>query len=128
MVLEDIPEPVLRFIAKNIDSVPHLEALILLWENPKQVWTQDTIAERIYVSSNDAGAILKDLQQRKLIALQQDDVPQFQLDPAWDSSSTMVELVHTYRRHLVRIATFIHSNSPSAVREFARAFDFKKDR
>ena len=34
----------------------------------------------------------------------------------------------TYRRELVRVANMIHSKAPAAVREFARAFRFTKDR
>jgi hypothetical protein len=33
----------------------------------------------------------------------------------------------TYRRELLRISRMIHSKAPSSVREFARAFKFKKD-
>ena len=36
--------------------------------------------------------------------------------------------VSSYRRHVVRIATFIHAGASQAVREFARAFDLKKER
>jgi hypothetical protein len=40
----------------------------------------------------------------------------------------MPEVAASYRRHLVPLATFIHSRASTAVREFARAFDLKKDR
>jgi hypothetical protein len=40
----------------------------------------------------------------------------------------MPEVAAAYRRHLVPLATFIHSRASTAVREFARAFDLKKDR
>jgi hypothetical protein len=39
----------------------------------------------------------------------------------------MPEVAAAYRRHLVQLATFIHSGASPAVREFARAFDLKKE-
>jgi hypothetical protein len=33
-----------------------------------------------------------------------------------------------YRREIVRISTMLHSKTSPSVREFARAFRFKKDR
>ena len=41
----------------------------------------------------------------------------------------LMELVETaYRKELMRISRMIHSKAPAAVREFARAFRFTKDR
>ena len=34
----------------------------------------------------------------------------------------------TYRREIVRVSTLIHSKGSSAVRDFARAFRFTKER
>ena len=34
----------------------------------------------------------------------------------------------TYRREVVRVATLIHSRTPSSLRDFARAFRFKSDK
>ena len=39
----------------------------------------------------------------------------------------MRTLSETYRRQLVRVATLIHSNASAAVRDFADAFNLKKD-
>jgi hypothetical protein len=53
----------------------------------------------------------------------------YRYNPQWDASGeVMPEVAAAYRRHLVPIATFIHSRASTAVREFARAFDLKKDR
>ena len=55
--------------------------------------------------------------------------PCYRYNPQWDpSGQVMPEVAAAYRRHLVQLATFIHSRASTAVREFARAFDLKKDR
>jgi hypothetical protein len=49
--------------------------------------------------------------------------------PLSDEQNEMMRVVDSaYRRDLVRISTMIHSKASPAVREFARAFRFKKER
>jgi hypothetical protein len=122
----DIPERVLRFISESIHTVPQLEALLLLWQEPEKSWSADEIASRTYVSLETGQQILRSLQARQLAT---GDGTHYRYSPAWDSSGTlMAEVSRTYRRHLVRITTFIHTGPSTSVRDFARAFDFKKDR
>jgi predicted transcriptional regulator len=125
-----IPESVLQFIAERIDSVPQLEALLLLWENPQRSWSEDEVAARIYVSRAAATQILQALQRQNLVGLATTQSSgQYEYNPQWDPSGlVMPEVAAAYRRHLVQLATFIHSRASTAVREFARAFDLKKDR
>jgi hypothetical protein len=121
-----IPEKVLQFLAEKIDTVPQLEALLLMWESPQRLWSQEDLCARIYVDKLVATSILQALQRRQLIAL---EGSLYRYDPSWDASAEiMPEVAAAYRRHLVPVATFIHSRASSAVREFARAFDLKKDR
>lgn len=123
----DIPERVLRFLSERIDAVPQLEALLLLWQEPSKAWSVDEIARRVYVSPETSQQILRSLQTRQLAI--SDDGAGYRYSAAWDGSGTlMAEVASTYRRHLVRIATFIHSGASASVRDFARAFHLKKDR
>ncbi len=124
-----IPDSVLQFIAERIDSVPQLEALLLLCESPQRSWTEEEVAARIYVSRVAAAQILQALQRQNLVTPAAAQSPQYQYNPQWDpTGQVMPEVTAAYRRHLVQLATFIHSRASTAVREFARAFDFKKDR
>jgi hypothetical protein len=128
-VLGDIPEDVLRFLTEKIDSVPHLETLLLLSEAPAQSWTVEQVAARLYTSQEAAGAILKKLQQHRLAAHDASTPSRYRYDPAWDEGGQLMSKIsETYRLRLVQVAGFIHSKASSSVREFARAFDFKKDR
>jgi hypothetical protein len=127
--LGDLPDDVARFLTEKIDTVPHLETLLLLSENPMQSWTAEEIAARIYTSQDATVAILKGLQQHRFVATDRATPPKYRYDSAWDSAGELMPRVAaTYRRRLVQVATFIHSKASSSVREFARAFDFKKDR
>jgi predicted ArsR family transcriptional regulator len=120
-------DEVLRFIFENIDTVPHLEALLLLWQNSASAWSTETVAARLYVSPAQASTILEDLSRRGFVAPEQEGGP-FRYAPDWDAQrGLMPRISETYRRNLVGITRMIHSKGSASVREFARAFQIKKD-
>lgn len=122
----EIPQDVLEFIARRIDSVPHLEALLLMWEQPQKVWTEDEISRRVYVNHEQAESILRDTARHGFIAASTDTPKGYYYNPAWDRAQLMPKVASTYRQHLVHMAELIHSKAASAaVEEFARAFKFK---
>ena len=57
------------FIIEQIDSVPQLEALLLLFNSRPKTWSIETMAKSLYVRSDVAVRILDTLLQRKLIAV-----------------------------------------------------------
>lgn len=123
-----ISERVLDFIADKIDTVPELEALLLLWQEPDKRWSVQEIAQRLYVTTDAAATILRALHQRQLAAADGQPLA-YRYSGAWDRSGRLMsEVDETYRHHLVRVATFIHCGGSSAIREFARAFDFTRER
>jgi predicted transcriptional regulator len=129
------PEPrelhpdVVRFIEEQIDSVPHLEALLLLWESGAKHWTVNEIAARLYVTNDKAESALEDLVRRRLVRRDLDDGrPCYCYDSAWDETGEqMGRIATTYQRQLRQVATVIHSKVSTAVRDFARAFRIKKE-
>ena len=118
---------VYRFIQQEIESVPHLEALLLLWNSRPQPWTVENLAKRLYVSNEFVTTLLQELARRELVEFdagppegyryRSDSVEQDKLIAALDS---------TYRREVVRISTMIHSRPSASVRDFARAFRFTR--
>jgi len=115
-----------KFILEEIDSVPHLEAVLLLWKHRPRRWTVAEIASSLYVDQDMAEQILKDLANRRLITMEDRDVYFCEPD---EELSRLLQCVGTaYSRELIRISRLIHSKAPAALREFARAFRFTKDR
>jgi hypothetical protein len=124
----ELPAAVQRFIAERIDTVPHLEALLLLWESAPTCWSADQIAARIYVAADAGERILGDLQRHGLVRAIDEQPSRYAYDPAWDTGDLMARVASSYRQDLIRVARFIHAKASSSVREFARAFEIKKDR
>lgn len=114
-----------RFIQDQIDSVPHLEALLLLWNTRPRRWSSDELGHYLYVPDDRAHQIVRDLAQRDLVVLESETCF-YQADE--DRDTLIAELDRTWRRQLVRISNMIHSKASPAVRDFARAFLFKKDK
>jgi hypothetical protein len=117
-----------RFIAEQIDTVPHLEALLLLWNSRPKAWTVSEMAHALYVHPELAHNILQELLLKNLIQETGTGGNSY----AYQSSDTrdgfMMQLDMTYRRDLIRVTRMIHAKAPSALSEFARAFRFTKEK
>lgn len=124
----ELDADVQKFLEDQIDTVPHIEALLLLWETAPDPWGAEDIAARIYVTRDTAAQILRDLVRRKLASATAEGAPRFAYDSAWDErGNLMAEVAAAYRKNLILVAQQIHSKASSSVREFARAFEIKKD-
>lgn len=126
---EDRDREVYQFILDEVESVPHLEALLLLWNSRPQPWTLDNVAKRLYVARADAEALLRDLNRQGLISTSSDHPEHYGYGPQSEEKDKLIaRLDEIYRREVVRISTMIHSKPSSRVRDFARAFRFTKER
>lgn len=118
-----------RFILDRIDSVPHLEALLLLWNCRPQPWSAVDLGERLYVSPDVANQILQGLAAQQLITSKTELEDQYYYESKSPETDRLLDLVQTtYRRETIRLSTMIHSKLSPGAREFARAFRLKKDR
>jgi len=123
------PRDVYEFILQKIDSVPHLEAIVLLWNSRPVAWSAEELATRLYIDPAKVTALLRDLVRLQLIAESAGSPPRFAYSQrSKEQDELMQSLDAAYRRDLVRISTMIHSKISSSVLEFARAFRLKKER
>jgi len=117
-----------RFLLECIDSIPHLESLLLLWKDRPNPWAPKELASRLYVDETVARKVLQDLARAFLVTPVAGAAEQFHYVPGSEEKDILMEAVDaTYRRELVRVTTIVHSKASSAVREFARAFRFTKE-
>jgi DNA-binding transcriptional regulator YhcF (GntR family) len=134
-----------RFIINRIDSVPHLEALLLLWRSrseeqaseipqdraagnpPTGIWSAEQLAKRLWIAPDAARNILRELERDQLIVAtaRGEERYCYQSEPERDRALQAVETA--YAREMIRISNMIHSKASAAVRDFARAFRFTKE-
>lgn len=118
-----------KFIQENIDSVPHLESLILLWNSRPVGWSDEELASRLYIPPEKVRTVLHDLVRLQVAQEMPGSPPRYCYFPRSEEQNELMHRIdHAYRRDLVRISTMIHSKASSPIREFAKAFRFKKDR
>jgi len=118
-----------QFILSRIESVPHLEALLLMRKNRPKTWTVEELAQRLYVKPEVVRSIIEDLVRKRLVLGAPHAAEQYGYAPEPDEQDQLIQAVEeTYKRELVRISNLIHSKPSAAVREFARAFRFTKER
>lgn len=128
MVEQAEDQEVLQFILERLETVPHLEAALLIWQNQSTEWTSDLLANRIYVSPAVGRAILEDLARQGLLRKPDPNAAVYAYEASWDAERGMLPRVaNLYRRQLVQVTKLIHSKGSSSVRDFARAFQIKKE-
>jgi hypothetical protein len=121
-----IPLDVQRFILEKIDSIGHLECLMLLRGSPDNWWEEDRIAERLYISVKDCQLIATGLHTAGLL-LREDNGHRYRYCPSRGDLREMVDrLAYYYARHVVPISNLVHSRPRSRIEEFSRAFDIDK--
>ena len=127
-VQDSVRHDVDQFLLDRIDTVPHLEAFLLLWRARSRAWSVEEMAEALFLPPDTARRILDDLHLQHLVAIPSNpgDTYTYQPDPERDPLVDSLDSI--YRRELIRVSTLIHGKPSAAVRDFARAFRLKKDR
>lgn len=113
-----------QFVLDEIDSVPHLEALLLLWNRRPEEWSLEQLANALYLAPEQTKSVVMDLERQALITATTNERFQYR---STARDSTIEKLDRIYRRQVVHISTMIHSKPAASLRAFARAFRLKKD-
>ena len=108
-----IDDDVYQFFISQIDTVPQMEALLLLWETRPRLWGIAELSQRLYIPANGMEAVLAPLVRRGLVR----SVRQSEYDYATtDALDGLMKKVSTaYRHSLVQATTIIHSKASSAM-------------
>ena len=125
MMDESIPVDLREFILRYIDSVAHLEALLLLRANAETTWDIATIAQRLYTTEQQAAEVLTQLCADGLLACENDRY-RYGRQSA-ENLATIDRLAASYAKQLIPITNMIHGK-PRRIRQFADAFKFRKGR
>jgi hypothetical protein len=124
MGLVELPDTVRQFLLRFIDSVPQLEALLLMRGEADTSWDPRTLASRLYVDAETARQVLDMLNRRGLLALEND---RFRYGPPDDELRRSIdELAAVYSRMLIPITHLLHSKPRPAVQQFADAFRLRE--
>lgn len=119
-----LPDAVRELIARRIDSVAELEALLLMCNEPQQPWNAAAVARRLYIDEARAAATMQRLVQRGLAAPHGGG---WRYAPETPALAVAVRsLCDIYSQRLVAITTLIHAKTARGIEEFARAFVIRR--
>jgi len=122
---ELIPPDVREFILRHIDSIAHLEALLLLQQQPDFKWSAASVADHLYIEPDQATEVLQHLCEAGLADCK-DAVYWFNAAPT-GQLEVVRRLAELYSNHLIPVTNLVHAK-PSGIRRFAAAFKFRKDK
>lgn len=124
-VSEGSPDAVLSFIERHIESLEHLEILLLLAEEDRS-WSAAEIFQKIQSSQASVDQRLQALVAQGLLS--KDENGRFRFSPKDEATRNLVnDLAEAYRTRRVRIIEAIYTRKTDAVQSFADAFKFRKD-
>lgn len=109
---DELPEVVRLLVNEKLDSVPQLEAVLLLRGYRECAWTPEQVAERLYVSTATARHVLRQLKTGGFFAVHGETY--WYAPESTDLAKAISELARVYPRHLVEITQLIHSKARSA--------------
>jgi hypothetical protein len=121
-----IPQDVGQFILHRIDSIAHLEAVLLLRQSPDTWWETKQVAERLYISEDDCAPVLDKLCGHGLLICVKEPRPVYRYKPDTGDLREMVDrLAYYYSKHLVPVSNLVHAKVRMRMEQFARAFKFR---
>jgi hypothetical protein len=120
MSVADIPDIVGRLIAERINSVPEVEAILLLRQHSDREWAASDVARVLYVSDSIAEELLSGLAERGVLARHETAYHYAPETPDMEAAVSALEQAYTHQ--LIAVTRLIHSKRGAKVRSLARAF------
>ncbi|MGE3536147.1 MAG: hypothetical protein AB7N91_01775 [Candidatus Tectimicrobiota bacterium] len=128
MVDTPLPGAVQAFLLRQIDSIAHLEALLLLRAHADTPWSADALAQRLYITVQDTAAILARLEADGFLVALSRQPPLYQYHCAAAAQADLVdEVAACYAKYLIPVTHLIHNKPRPQVQAFAEAFKLRKE-
>ncbi len=122
-----IPDDVRDFLLRHIDSIAQMEALLLLRADPACAWSAETLAKRLYITTQEAAVVLERLATDRFLVAAPEALGDYRYHPASSELATMIDrVVALYAQYLIPVTHLIHTKPGTRVQEFADAFNLRK--
>jgi hypothetical protein len=123
-----VPDDVRRFILTSVESVPWLEALLLVRNETQSTWDAPQVARRLYIGEKQAGELLASLNSAGMVRMLPGTPPLYAYEPSAGELRSMIDRVaDMYASHLKEVTEIIHSTAEKKAQRFADAFRIRKE-
>ena len=123
--MSELPQPVLRFIGKYIDSVALLETLLVLRGMPEKTWSVEEIARARLISEEMARSLLTKLSAAKLAA---SEPTGFRYDAQAEVAPVIDELADLYGSRLHTVVAAIYGGDSRSATALSDAFRIRRSK
>lgn len=115
-----IPETIQRFILTSVDSIPHLEAILLLRYDPQKEWNAKMVAQSLFINEKQAETILDNLCSSQIAS---HHAGFYRYDPVPIGLKEKIdEMAHIYAKNLIEVTNLVHSKTLKQAQQFGDAF------
>ena len=122
-----ISEHIKRFILTSIDSVPHLEAVLLMRYDQEMNWDAKIIAQKLYISPKKAQEILDELCASNFI--KRDTPSTYCYEPnSFELKNILDDVADIYAKNLIEVTKLIHSKTDKQAQQFGDAFKWQTEK
>jgi hypothetical protein len=126
---EEVPQRILDFLHRYIDSVELLSVLLYLHSNPEMARTTTEITIELRSAETSISKRLDDLYSRGVLNLNDDDKRNHQFSPSSPELKTVIgELDELYRLKPYKVIDAIYSRPRKSIQEFADAFKLRGEK
>ena len=125
---DPIPEDIKRFIIRSIESIPHLEAVLLLHYDPKIEWDAKMMSQRLYISEKRSMDVLNDLCAAGFAAISEVNHSYSYHPISRELSDLIARLVDIYSKNLIEVTNLIHFKTNKQAQQFGDAFKWQNEK
>ena len=122
MPSDDIPDDLRNFIVTHINTIAHLEALLLLRGHRQEDWTSKACAQRLYIPEGHAAQVLHALNESGFLAVSEGRY-RFHCRNE-ELEQIVLRFADLHRQKLIAVTNLIHTNQ-NRIRQFADAFKLR---
>lgn len=120
-----LPLEVKSFLIQFIDSISHLEVLLMLYSTPEKKWDAQNVSKELRSNVTAATIQLENLQSKGLITV--DESHQYSYHESSALHETIKLLFNLYHAKPVAVVSCIYEKPTDKLKGFSDAFKIKKD-
>lgn len=127
MTQPGLPADVLDLIARHLDSMEQVQALLILRREPSRHWRVDEIADEVRASPEKVAVDLAILHRNQLVSVEPGEPKSYRYSPATAALQTTVDnLEIAYNTRPVTLVKALYDRPARSIQSFADAFRLRK--
>jgi hypothetical protein len=125
---EEFPLELTQFLEHHIESVPQIEALLLLRQDSQRQWQAAELGKALYIPEDMAISLLADFVRRGFAILAPPPGARYSYQTRDSETDRLIgQLASAYHERRVAVISLIYSRPLHKVQTFADAFRFSKE-